>query len=62
MKPKSGTMLITGISAGTGYRATKELISGNYTIFGRAGKQEAAQRLKVGLGEIFIFSNSTCAR
>jgi len=54
MKPKSRTILITGVSSGIGYGTTKELINRNYTIFGSVRKQEDAQRLKAELGEKFI--------
>jgi NAD(P)-dependent dehydrogenase (short-subunit alcohol dehydrogenase family) len=54
MKPKSRTILITGVSSGIGYGTTKELINRNYTVFGSVRKQDDAQRLKNELGEKFI--------
>ena len=54
IKPKSKTILITGVSSGIGYGTTKELINRNYTIFGSVRKQEDAHRLKAELGEKFI--------
>jgi len=54
LKPRSRAILITGVSSGIGYGATKELINRGYTIFGSVRKQEDAQRLKAELGEKFF--------
>ena len=54
MKPKSRTILITGVSSGIGYGMAKEFISRDYTVFGSVRKEEDVQRLKLELGEKFI--------
>ncbi len=54
MKPKSRTILITGVSSGIGYGMAKEFISRDYTVFGSVRKEEDVQRLKSELGEKFI--------
>ena len=54
MNSKSRTILITGVSSGIGYGATKELINRNYTIFGSVRNKDDAQRLQKEFGEKFI--------
>jgi len=54
MKPKSKTILITGVSSGIGYATAKELLNRHYTIFGSVREQGDALRLKAELGENFI--------
>jgi short-subunit dehydrogenase len=50
----SKNILITGVSTGLGYGATKELIVRGYTIFGSVRKQQDADKLKLEFGEKFI--------
>jgi len=50
----SKNILITGVSTGLGYGATKELIARGYTVFGSVRKQQVADRLKSEFGEQFI--------
>ena len=50
----SKNILITGVSTGLGYGATKELIARGYIVFGSVRKKEDADRLQTELGEKFI--------
>ena len=54
IKPKSRTILITGVSTGIGYGAAKELIHRNYKVFGSVRKQDDAERLQAEFGDRFI--------
>ena len=47
-------ILITGVSTGIGYSATKNLIDAGYIIFGSVRKQEDADRLLSDFGDKFI--------
>ncbi len=46
-------IVITGVSSGIGYGATKEFINKGYMVFGSVRKQEDADRLKNEFGENF---------
>ena len=46
-------ILITGVSTGIGYSATKNLIDAGYRVFGSVRKQEDADRLLSDFGEKF---------
>ena len=46
-------IVITGVSIGIGYGATKEFINKGYMVFGSVRKQEDADRLKNEFGENF---------
>jgi short-subunit dehydrogenase len=50
----SKNILITGVSTGLGYGATKELIARGYTIFGSVRKEEDADKLQSEFGDRFI--------
>ena len=47
-------ILITGVSTGIGYSATKNLIDAGYGVFGSVRKQEDADRLVSDFGNKFI--------
>lgn len=49
----SKSILITGVTTGLGYGATKELIARGYTIFGSVRKQQDADKLKSEFGDKF---------
>ena len=46
-------VIITGVSTGIGYSATKNLIENKYRVFGSVRKQEDANKLKKEFGENF---------
>ncbi len=46
-------IVITGVSTGIGYSATKNLIENKYRVFGSVRKQEDADKLKKEFGENF---------
>src|SRR5580704_1390822 len=50
----SKTILITGVSSGIGYGATRELIARGYTLFGTVRRELDAERLRSELGEKFV--------
>ena len=49
-----GNILITGVSSGIGYDATKYLISKGYRVLGSVRKEADAERLKKDFGENYI--------
>jgi short-subunit dehydrogenase len=53
-KPKSRTILITGVSTGIGYGMSKEFVGRDYTVFGSVRRREDAERLKSEIGGKFI--------
>jgi short-subunit dehydrogenase len=50
----SKNILITGVSSGIGYGATKEFIARGYTVFGSVRRQQDAERLHSEFGEKFV--------
>ena len=46
-------IVITGVSTGIGYSATKKLIENQYRVFGSVRKQEDANKLKEEFGKNF---------
>lgn len=53
-KPKSKTILITGVSSGIGYETAREFIRRQYLVFGNVRSQADAQRLGSEWGSHFI--------
>ena len=47
------SIVITGVSTGIGYGATREFINKGYRVFGSVRKEEDARRLKEEFGEAF---------
>lgn len=54
MKPVSKNILITGVSTGIGYGATKQFLQRSYTVFGSVRTQTDADRLQAEFGERFV--------
>ncbi|MFD2935939.1 SDR family NAD(P)-dependent oxidoreductase [Spirosoma flavum] len=54
MKPVSKNILITGVSTGIGYGATKHFIGRGYTVFGSVRTQTDADRLQAEFGDTFV--------
>lgn len=48
-----GNVLITGVSTGIGFYATKKFIAEGYTVYGSVRKKEDAERLELKFGESY---------